>query len=58
MLQVDIQNRSPLLVHAAHVDVTDTKTFFWFCDIFYFELLLMTRDVVDKVLVYLREDVV
>jgi len=57
MLQVDIQNSSPLLVHAAHVDVTNTKAFLWFWDIFYFELLLMARDVVDKVLVDLREDI-
>jgi hypothetical protein len=34
MLQVDIQNCSPLLVHVAHEDVTDAKVFFWLWDIF------------------------
>ena len=57
MLQVDIQDCSPLLVHVADVDITDTKTFFWFRDIFDLKLLLMTKDVLDKVLVDLREDV-
>ena len=47
-----------MLVHVADVDMTDTKALFWFWNIFYLKLFLMTKNVLDKVLVDLREDVI